>query len=157
MNIDASNVTFIVAKSGDVIYQSPRNHFDLILIDGCHGFPAVFVDLYYAAKLLKTGGTLIIDDMQIYTCQLAARFIQSDPGWRVDVKNKRTAVAVKLSDTIDGEWTEQPFVVRRNESQRFAQAWVSFLRATKPLRYRLGLTRSHLFAKQRKRDQPSGI
>ena len=111
-NIDTSNVKFIVAPSSEIIHQLPRSSFDLVLIDGCHGFPSVFVDFYYAAKLLKIGGTLIIDDMHIYTCQLAARFIQSDPGWNVELKTKRVAVGIKTAHTIDMEWISQPFVAR---------------------------------------------
>jgi hypothetical protein len=80
-----------------------------------NGFSSVFVDFImrpYAAKLLKIGGTLIIDDMHIYTCRLAARFIQSDPGWNVELKTKRVAVGIKTAHTIDMEWISQPFVAR---------------------------------------------
>jgi hypothetical protein len=141
-NIDTSSVKFIVAPSSDIIHQLPRATFDLVLIDGCHGFPSIFVDFYYAAKLLKIGGTLIIDDMHIYTCQLAARFIQSDPGWNVELKTKRVAVAIKTADTIDMEWIDQPFVFRRSRRNTFVGAWYFCLNVTKPLRSRLGLTRA---------------
>ena len=90
--IDTSNIKFIIDKSSEVIHQLPRSEFDLILIDGCHGFPSIFVDLYYAAKLLKIGGTLIIDDMHIFTCQLTARFLQSDPGWNDGIENQAGSV-----------------------------------------------------------------
>jgi hypothetical protein len=138
--IDTSNVKFIVAASSDILHQLPRAAFDLVLIDGCHGFPAIFVDFYYAAKLLKIGGTLIIDDMHIYTCQLAARFIQSDPGWDVELKTKRVALAVKTADTIDKEWISQPFVTRRSSLFTLRRAWYVCLNVSKPLRSRLGLT-----------------
>jgi hypothetical protein len=140
-NIDTSNVRFIIVKSSDIIHQLPRSEFDLILIDGCHGFPSIFVDFYYAAKLLKIGGTLIIDDMHIYTCQLAARFIQSDPGWNMELKTKRVAIGIKTADTIDVEWINQPFVVRRTSRNTLIRPWYFCLRVTKPLRSRLGLTR----------------
>jgi len=142
-NIDTSSVHFIIARSSDIIHQLPRSAFDLVLIDGCHGFPSVFVDFFYAARLLKIGGTLIIDDMHIYTCQLAASFIQSDPGWSVELKDKRVAFAIKTADTIDMEWISQPFVVRRSSRKTLVRAWYFCLNATKPLRSRLGLTRAH--------------
>ena len=113
-NIDTSNVKFIISKSADIIHQLPRSEHDLILIDGCHGFPSIFVDFYYAAKLLKNGGTLIVDDMHIYTCHLAARFMQSDPGWNVELMTKRVAVGIKVLDTADVEWSNQPYVVLRS-------------------------------------------
>jgi len=139
-NIDTSTITFIIAKSSDIIHQLPRSEFDLVLIDGCHGFPSIFVDFYYAAKLLKIGGTLIIDDMHIYTCQLAARFIQSDPGWNVELKTRRVALGIKISDTIDNEWTSQRFVVRRSSRNTLLRAWYFCLNVSRPLRSRLGLT-----------------
>ena len=105
-------------------------------------FPSIFADFYYAAKLLKIGGTLIIDDMHIYTCQLAARFIKSDPGWNVELKTKRVAVAIKTADTIDMEWINQPFVVRRSRRNTLVGAWYFCLNVTKPLRSRLGLRRA---------------
>ena len=147
VNIDTSNVNFIIARSSDIIHQLPRSAFDLVLIDGCHGFPSVFVDFYYAARLLKIGGTLIIDDMHIYTCQLLASFIQSDPGWSVELKDNRVAFAIKTADTIDLEWSSQPFVVRRSRNTQnhapkpLVRALYFCLRVSKPLRYRLGLTR----------------
>ncbi len=143
-NIDAGDVKFIIAKSSDVIHQLPRSEFDLILIDGCHGFPSIFVDFYYATKLLKTGGTLIIDDMHIYTCQLAARFMQSDPGWNVKLKTGRVAFGTKVSDTIDEEWTSQRFVVRRSSRNTLRRTWYFLLSVTRPLRSRLGLTGAQL-------------
>lgn len=143
-NIDTSKVKFLIAKSSEVIHQLPQSEFDLILIDGCHGFPSVFVDFYYAARLLKTGGTLIIDDMHIYTCQLLARFIQSDPGWKTELKNRRMELNVKIMDTIDYEWSNQPFVVHRSRRDIAVKAWRFCLNESRPLRYRLGLTGKQL-------------
>jgi hypothetical protein len=60
------------------------------------------------------GGTLIVDDMHIYTCHLIACFMQSDPGWNVELMTTRVAFGVKISDTIDDEWMNQPFVIRRS-------------------------------------------
>jgi hypothetical protein len=142
--IDTSNVKFIIAKSSDIIHQLPRSEFDIILVDGCHGFPSIFVDFYYAAKLLKTGGTLIIDDMHIYTCQLTARFLQADPGWNVELKTRRVAFGIKVADTIDEEWTGQRFVVRRSSRNTLLRTWYFCLSATRPLRSRLGLTGTQL-------------
>jgi Methyltransferase domain len=143
-NIDTSKVKFVIAKSSDIIHQLPRSEFDLILIDGCHNFPSIFVDFYYAAKLLKLGGTLIIDDMNIYTCQLAARFVQSDPGWNVELKTTRVAFAIKIADTIDKEWSHQQFVVRRSSVSvsKLARAWSFCRNVSYGFRSRLGLTRT---------------
>ena len=117
--IDASNIRFIVSKSCDAIHQLQPLGYDLALIDGCHGFPSIFVDFYYASKALKIGGVLILDDMHIYTCHLTALFMQSDAGWKTDLVTDRFVVGIKLSDTIDGEWVNQPFVVARSRNSAF--------------------------------------
>jgi hypothetical protein len=114
-SIDTSKVQFIISKSCDVIHQVDHSAYDLILIDGCHGFPSVFVDFCYTAKALKLGGTLIVDDLHIYTCDLIASFMQSDPGWNVEFMTTRVAVAIKISDTIDNDWTDQRFVTLRSK------------------------------------------
>jgi hypothetical protein len=129
-SIDTSNVRFIISKSCDVIHQVSHSAYDLILIDGCHGFPSVFVDFCYAAKALKLGGTLIVDDLHIYTCDLVARFMQSDPGWNVELMTTRVAVAIKNSDTIDDEWTNQRFVVRQSKPNSVIRNPLYFARFT---------------------------
>ncbi len=43
--------------------------------------------------------------------------MESDAGWRVDLMTHRFVVAVKLADTLDGEWVYQPFVVERSGKQ----------------------------------------
>jgi len=160
--IDTSAVNFIVAQSSNVIHQLPPSHFDLILIDGCHGFPSIFVDFYYAAKLLKLGGTLVIDDLHIYTCRLVAHFIQADPGWKVETMTGRVALATKIADTADEEWINQSFIVQRSSRPSLVKSALSgrslrsvrsvrsvrfFLDVSKPLRSRLGLTGRQILGK----------
>jgi Methyltransferase domain len=130
LSIDTSNVRFIISGSSDVIHQMGRSAYDLILIDGCHGFPTVFVDFYYAAKALKTGGALIIDDLRIYTCDLVASFMQSDPGWNVELMTIRFAIGVKIAETVDQEWTNQPFVVLRSKGASVIKHPLYFAKVT---------------------------
>jgi predicted O-methyltransferase YrrM len=37
--------------------------FDFVFIDGAHWFDHVFVDLFYANRLLKPGGVVVFDDV----------------------------------------------------------------------------------------------
>jgi hypothetical protein len=111
-NISTDHVDFIISKSTDVIHQLQPG-YDLALIDGTHGFPAAIVDFYYATKLLKIGGTLIIDDMHIFTCSLIASFMREDAGWNVEMFTNRVAFGTKIADTIDAEWINQPFVTNK--------------------------------------------
>jgi hypothetical protein len=138
-NIDASGVSFVVASSTDAIHKQQPG-YDLILIDGTHAFPAALVDFYYATKLLKLGGTLIVDDMHIYTCHLIASFMKEDPGWRLELMNDRVAFGTKVADTIDDDWSVQQFVRRRSPGVP------SFTRPLLAARAVLGVLRSAGFS-----------
>jgi hypothetical protein len=143
IDVDTSNLEFVISRSTDVVHTWPRSAFDLILIDGCHGFPSIFVDFYFASKALKTGGTLFLDDMHIYTCQQTARFMQSDSGWNVELKTNRVVAARKVADTADAEWSCQTFVTQKSKSASpIWKYWYHFLETTLPLRRRLGLRRA---------------
>jgi hypothetical protein len=112
--IDCSNVRFTIAESCDVIHELEPAAYDLALIDGCRGFPSIFVDFCYAAKALKLGGILFLDDMHIFTCKLTADFMGQDAGWKILYGTDRFVVGQKASDTIDLEWVYQPFVAVRS-------------------------------------------
>lgn len=115
-NISTANIKFMGATSTEVLPQLPAAAYDLTLIDGCHGFPTAFVDFLYATRALRSGGTLVIDDLHIYTCRTIAFYMRSDPAWRVEVFTRRVAFGVKLDDTggVYGEWNTQPFVLKRS-------------------------------------------
>jgi hypothetical protein len=149
VSIDTSDVAFVISKSTEVTQQFRRSYYDLVLIDGCHGFPTMLVDFYFAANALRPGGVMIVDDLHIYTCELVARFMESDPGWRVDVKTNRIAVATKLSDTADREWCDQDNVRKWSrwggepgpKPSPLTRSKYYLLNISKPLRHRLGFHR----------------
>jgi Methyltransferase domain len=114
--ISTKALTFVDAMSVDVVPQLSAAAYDLALIDGCHGFPTVYVDFLYLSRALKTGGTMVVDDLDIFTCQTVARFMQSDVAWRTEVCTGRVAFGVKLDETgsVFREWHIQPFVRGRS-------------------------------------------
>lgn len=52
--------------------------YDLVLIDGPHGFPFPELEYYYFYPHLKTGGLLVIDDIHIPTVGRLADFLAED-------------------------------------------------------------------------------
>jgi predicted O-methyltransferase YrrM len=58
--------------------------FDLAFIDGNHRFEGVFLDLVYSGRLLKEGGIVFVDDMQLPAIQRAVGFCVSNLGWAVE-------------------------------------------------------------------------
>jgi predicted O-methyltransferase YrrM len=51
--------------------------YDLILIDGWHSFDFVMVDVFYADLLLRDGGILILDDVEMASVNLVSDFIDT--------------------------------------------------------------------------------
>jgi predicted O-methyltransferase YrrM len=58
--------------------------FDLAFVDGDHRFDGVFVDLYYAGRLVRPGGIVILDDYQLSAIERAASFFTSNLGWTLE-------------------------------------------------------------------------
>ncbi len=97
--------------------------FDLVLIDGCHGFPMPIIDWFYAAGLLRKGGIAVIDDVQIPQVRtLVDLFIDPDERWlRLDHRWKWIAHR-RLSEggSLTESETRQQFFVgpRPSPSER---------------------------------------
>jgi predicted O-methyltransferase YrrM len=114
--VSTARVTFEIAASERVLPHLALQGLDLVLIDGCHGFPAPFIDWYYTASALKTGGLLIVDDTHLWTGHVLREFLRAEPGWRHERDfTSRAAVFRKLTDgDVLKEWTHQPYTVRHS-------------------------------------------
>jgi hypothetical protein len=109
-------VRFLVDRSEKVLAGLQTEPLDLVLIDGCHGFPVAFFDFYYLSSLLKVGGILVIDDIQVWTGRVLVEFLREEPEWELQkVYEQKTAFFVKKAPYEPGkEWDQQPYVLRRS-------------------------------------------
>jgi Methyltransferase domain len=113
--ISLEKTTFELGRSEVVLPRLQRREFDLVLIDGGHGFPVPAIDWFYTAPLMKRGGTLIVDDTLLWTGQILKEFLQDEPEWEyVCSFANKAAVFKKLADGHDKEWNNQPYVVRKS-------------------------------------------
>ena len=114
--IDLRDVTFHEGYSQDVLPRlEGHEDLDLVFIDGGHGFPIPAVDFQYLAPRLRVGGTLLIDDVDLWTGDMIVQVLRRDAGWRFDGRLKgRTAVFAKTAPYSPHEWTKQPYVVARS-------------------------------------------
>lgn len=113
--ISLEKTTFEVGRSEVILPHLQGHAFDLVLIDGGHGFPVPAIDWFYTAPLMKRGATLIVDDTLLWTGQILKEFLQEEPEWEYvcSLANK-AAVFRKLANSHDKEWDEQPYVVRKS-------------------------------------------
>jgi len=72
------NVEFHLERSQIVMPRmwADSRIFDAVYIDGDHKFDGVFCDTYYAHRLLKPGGVLVIDDVWMDAVYLACHFLE---------------------------------------------------------------------------------
>ena len=58
--------------------------FDLAFVDGNHRFDFVFTDLFYLARLVKSGGIVFLDDYSYPGIRRAVSFFVTNLGWTVE-------------------------------------------------------------------------
>jgi predicted O-methyltransferase YrrM len=78
--------------------------FDLIFIDGMHLFDYTISDLYYANKLIKIGGIILLDDIVHKGVERAYNYVLKNyTHWKLldkSLGNKTTATFVKISEDV---------------------------------------------------------
>lgn len=126
--ISFDGVSVLQGMSQEVLPAAELPPLDLVLIDGCHGFPSPMIDWFYTAQVLKPGGRMVIDDMQLASCRLVADFLRTEPGWETDFEYQgHTEAFVKTSDRPPGlEWALQPYDTTNSWShQRAHRAYLA--------------------------------
>jgi hypothetical protein len=92
--------------------------FDLVFVDGCHGFPSPIIDWFYGAGLLRKGGIVVFDDVQLpQVDSLLSTFIEPDERWEMVAGTTKWKAFRRLSEGSLGEdWYAQPFFPSRSSS-----------------------------------------
>ena len=124
--LSLAKVDFQFDRSDNVLMrsalaESPLEGLDLTLIDGCHGFPTPFLDWYFLSQRLMVGGTLIIDDTQLWTGRVLRDFLLQEPEWSLHEACApcidKTAIFVKRAEYQPWkEWNAQPYVEQNSRA-----------------------------------------
>ena len=94
---------------------------DLALIDGSHSFPLPCIDWFYMTRLLKKGGLMLIDDVQLWSVAIVADFLDGDDAWEKIERTPRFAAYRLLAEAnavLGRWWGQQPYVVKSSRSDR---------------------------------------
>ena len=93
--------------------------YDLVLIDGPHGFPFPELEYYFFYPHIKCGGLLVVDDIHIPTIGRLADFLAEDRMFEKVEFLGSTAIfrrtAAPLFDPFGDGWWEQDFNRRRSD------------------------------------------
>jgi hypothetical protein len=111
IGVDDGRLTFIAECSEDVLptLLSRKRTLDVAFIDGAHSFPFAEVDWCYITRALKTGGKLILDDINIPSVEPVFRHMSLEPNWRLDgvLDNRGAAFTLLAPPRPDDFWPAQ--------------------------------------------------
>ncbi len=109
-DVDTTAITLCPGSSSETLPRLDIGDLDLVMVDGCHGFPFPQLDWYYAASHLVTGGVLIVDDTHLAAPYELRKYLEADPRWeRIRVGTQWVAFRRLGTGSLDEEWTSQPF------------------------------------------------
>jgi hypothetical protein len=96
--------------------------YDIVMLDGPHGWPFPELEYYFFYPHIATGGLLILDDCQIPTIGRMADVLAEDVMWTLEGFASTTAIfrrtkAPLFDPTADG-WWEQRYNRRRVSPKR---------------------------------------
>jgi hypothetical protein len=90
-----------------------KGQFDFALLDGCHGWPIVFIDYFYTNAMVRPGGYLMLDDVGLHSIAELVRFLKEQPGHEVALDLGKAIVFKRtIRDGNWSEWNSQPYIKR---------------------------------------------
>lgn len=114
--ISTAGVRFHVEPSERALPALVLGRLDVVLIDGSHSFPQVFIDWFYVQSALSVGGTLIVDDVHLWTGRVLRDFLRAEPEWEQTNHWWGRTVAFRKVAEVDPDklWLDQPYVWKRS-------------------------------------------
>jgi len=95
-----------------------ENVFDFALIDGCHNWPMVMVDFYYLNSMIREGGYIMLDDVQLHTVKELCRMLDQQPEFELKAHFGKCVIYRKLRDGDLPEFSGQPYILEKNEEYK---------------------------------------
>ena len=95
-----------------------RPRFDIVLIDGGHGWPTVFVDFCYANLMMRSGSLLLLDDIQLYSVAELSRLLEMQPGFTLQEQLGKLQVWEKDDDKpFLPEHSREPYIIEMTKRE----------------------------------------
>jgi predicted O-methyltransferase YrrM len=96
--------------------------YDLVLLDGPHGWPYPELEYYFFYPHVRSGGLLVLDDCNIPTIGRLADILAEEAMWRFEWSVKSTLVFrrtdAELFDPVGDGWWDQGYNRRRVSPKR---------------------------------------
>jgi predicted O-methyltransferase YrrM len=118
--ISTTHYVHHVASSESVLpTMTVERPIDVALVDGNHAFPVPCLDWYYATRLLKKGGVMIVDDIQLWSGKILADFLEAEDVWDNIARTPRFAIFRLRGEpnvVLGRWWGQQPYVVKHSQT-----------------------------------------
>lgn len=75
--------------------KTQQETIDFIFIDGWHTFDHTLVDLFYANRLLKIGGYVVVDDCRLAPVSKAVNYFSKYPAYKIHLQTSNTNLSLK--------------------------------------------------------------
>jgi hypothetical protein len=111
--IAADSLRFFCDRSEVVLPRlaDERETIDAGLIDGNHGWPAVFVDFCYINRMLRNGGILFVDDVQLHSVGQLFLLLQHQEEFELISFDGKFATFRKVNEhEFLPDWRAEPFI-----------------------------------------------
>jgi len=115
--IGVDRLRFICERSETALPRiaADGDRYDVGLIDGCHNWPSVFVDFCYINMMLPAGGTLFVDDIQLYSVSQLYRLLLQQDLFEYVALDGKMATFRKLADRpFLPEWNGEPYIAQNS-------------------------------------------
>jgi glucosyl-dolichyl phosphate glucuronosyltransferase len=119
--IETASYAPLVGPTDEILPALPRERvLDVVLIGGDHAFPAPCIEWHFMTRILKRGGIVIVNDVEIWSRRVLADFLEEEEVWE---RLERTEQFAAFRMLVDAErvlarwWGEQPLVVRRSSKK----------------------------------------
>jgi len=60
-----------------------REQFDFVFQDGMHTFDHAMMEFFYIDRIIRVGGTIVYDDVDVYSINRFIRFVSLYPHWKI--------------------------------------------------------------------------
>jgi predicted O-methyltransferase YrrM len=102
--------------------------FDLVFLDGFHTFDHVLLDCFYATRLLRVGGYLVLDDTDMQAIARVLDYIQNYPCYRRRggipyVPKPNLVTNVKITKALGRVFPTLAYLLARYGSDSYQEKW----------------------------------
>lgn len=81
--------------------QTESGTFDMVFIDGWHTFDHTLLDLFYANRLIRIGGYIVVDDCTFPSVAKAVSYMLNYPAYKLDALcPSKTSLKAKILQSV---------------------------------------------------------